>query len=214
MDIRRWAIGHAGATSIQRTGRRIHTWPSPFRRRPGAGARGPLSQGVHVPRAGDARRGARLPGAQPEPGDQGLRRRGAGVRLRPRPLAGARPGVQVRHVGRRRGRPPGSPASSSRRPSTWPRSARAACSSSSPTRASDRPADRPARRARSADALDHDDPIDRESPARPFSLFGLDTLPDRGPGPSPAAVGADLAMSRWPSPCPSGRSTTWPAGPR
>ena len=44
-------------------------------------------------------------------------------------------------------------------------------------------------------SLDHDEPIDRESPARPFSLFGLTSLPDPAPGESAASLARDVAMS-------------------
>ncbi len=44
-------------------------------------------------------------------------------------------------------------------------------------------------------SLDHNEPIDRESPARPFSLFGLTSLPDQPPNESAAAIANDVAMS-------------------
>ena len=60
----------------------------------------PPAPALRAARAGDAGRGARLPGPEPEPGDQALRGRDPGVRLRPRALADARPGCQVRLVAR------------------------------------------------------------------------------------------------------------------
>ena len=78
----------------------------------GAGAggrRGPLRRCVHRARPGHPQRRARLPGPEPEPGDQAVRGRDAGVCLRPRPVADPRPGGEVRGLGGGGGQPPAGP---------------------------------------------------------------------------------------------------------
>ena len=103
----------------------------------------PLPQGLHVPRDGDAVRGHVCLVLSP---NQEIKVFAGGVhalRLRPWPLARARPGVEVRDVARRGGQPLGSPASSSRRPSTSPRSAGRPARRRRGPLARHRPADRP-----------------------------------------------------------------------
>ena len=73
----------------------------------------PLPPRLPGPCQGDPLRRARLPGADPGPGDQGLRRRDAAVQLQRRPVAAARHPQQVRRLVR--GRRPRALAR------TWPR---------------------------------------------------------------------------------------------
>ena len=142
-----------------------------------------------------AQGGAYLSGAQPEPGDQGLRRRSAGVRVRPRPLAGSRSGSEVRDVEQ---------AVANHRLRVLFQTALDLAEErqggllvvvADPAPAIGRLIAPHDVLEGGLSSLEHGEPIERESPARPFTLFGLNSVPDPAPGESAASPARDVAVS-------------------